>query len=294
MDVSFVIPCYGCRQTVGFTLKGIMNQKTKRSFEILLIDSSPRGIKEWIRSVYPQVRVVSVESRLGAGPARNLGARKASGEYLAFVDADVAPDSDWLERLLERTEGVSGIQVAGGSIINANPEAISSRILYWIEFSEFLPGLPSGFRRHLSGSNLLIRRTDFENSRGFSSHLAMSEDLEMFSQADWKVFFEASARVRHFHRARWRSVTRHLTSLGYWSGRFRRQSGPRIRGSGLKHFPLLSWLLIPYRMIRILGRIWRHRAWEGLQATVLSVPILLALIHWTKGFCRGIRGKDPE
>lgn len=287
-EVSFVVPCYRCRRTLGFTLKSIMEQETGHTFEILLVDSSPGGISNWVRSTYPRVKVISSEKRLGAGAARNLGAKEASGQYIAFLDADVFVSKDWLRILLEKLETDPETTVAGGSIANANPEKAASRILHWVEFSEFLPGLKSGNRNFLSSSNFLIRKSDFQEAGGFSPDFSMAEDLELFTKGRFRIYFDAKARVRHFHRSRWKTAMRHLASLGFWSGAFRRKADRSVPGSWLKQTPAVCWLLVPYRTGRILIRIWRHNFRDGLKATLHFPLVIIALVYWTNGFYRGL------
>jgi glycosyltransferase involved in cell wall biosynthesis len=287
-EISFIVPCYRCRRTVGFTLKSILEQEIGRTFEILLVDSSPGGISNWVRSTYPRVKVISSERRLGAGAARNLGAEEASGQYIAFLDADVLVSKDWLRILLEKLETDPETTVAGGSIANANPEKAASRVLHWVEFSEFLPGLKSGPRNFLSSSNCLIRKSDFQEAGGFSPDFSMAEDLELFTKGRFRLYFDADAQVRHFHRSRWKTAMQHLASLGFWSGTFRRKSDSTIPGAWLKEIPAVCWLLVPYRTVRILTRIWRHNFRDGLKATLHFPLVTIALVYWTNGFYRGL------
>ncbi len=225
--------------------------------------------------------------RLYPGEARNLGARIVEGEYLAFIDADVILQENWLIRLYSRLISIPGIKAAGAVIFNANPEAVPSRILYWLEFSEFLPGSRSGFRSYLSSSNLLLRRNDFLESPGFDSKFAMSEDMVLSRFFSGKMFLDSTTSICHRHRADKKEVQAHLKKLGFWGGRM------RASGSGRGTlFARLKWLtlLLPfYRTLAVLRRVIKADPGQFLQAAALSPLVFMGSCYWAAGFFNGLQ-----
>lgn len=286
-EVSFIIPCYNCRRTIGFALKAVFEQETSLPFEVIVVDSSANPIKEWIDLRFRKVRLIASSERLSAGAARNLGASASKGRFLAFLDADTVALPNWLSALYPQLQKQLDLAVAGGAVQNGNPESMASRIQYWIEFSEFLPGSPAGRRRFLSSSNILIRREAFEQAGGFDPAMTMAEDLLLMKALEGGIYFDNSTGIKHSHRSRWALVSQHLHELGYWSGKLR--SNIDLPGSWLKRAPLLSLTLPFYRLALILLRLWRGDRRQAIQA-VSGSPILLAgLFHWTFGFIRGLR-----
>lgn len=286
-EISFIIPCYHCRRTIGFTLKSIFAQETGRSFEVLVVDSSGGEITDWIRSSFPRIRIIPSQKRLYPGAARNLGAECSKGSTLAFVDADVILSREWLETMLGSRERMEDTGMVGGAIINDNPQTLWSRVLYWIEFSEFLPGQPAGPRQVLPSCNLLIPKELFQRSGGFRNDLAMSEDFEFSSRIPGPHYFEPRAQIFHHHRSRWRSVIHHLRQLGYWSGRTRGEGTQNLRMPPLLLIPLLPF----YRLWRIVIRAFCSSQREGLDV-VLHTPFLMTgLFFWTLGFYGGVRSR---
>jgi glycosyltransferase involved in cell wall biosynthesis len=262
-------------------------QEAAFDYEVIVVDSSPNSVKDWIRTTYPSVRVISSPDRLNPGTARNLGAQNAQGKRLAFLDADAYPSPGWLQGLSSRLDSDPRIHVIGGFVSNANPETLPSRVLHWAEFSEFLPGLPSGFRTMLSSSNLMLERQGFLDSGGFDENFAMAEDL-IFSQSfREKLYFEGSVGVRHHHRTRWSDIRRHLHGLGYWSGRFR--ASHETSGSWIARLPLLSFLLPPFRLAKIMARVFRAGKRRAVSAMACSPLLLWALFSWAIGFYAGLR-----
>lgn len=102
VDVSVVVPCYRCAQTIERAVQSVADQ-TQQPLELILVnDASPDAetalCLRRIRDRHPQwVRVVSLSVNGGAGHARNEGWSLAKGRYLAFLDAD----DSWHPRKLE-------------------------------------------------------------------------------------------------------------------------------------------------------------------------------------------------
>ncbi len=102
--ISIIIPCKGrlnhLRQTLPYWL-----QQQFRPHEILVVDyGCPDGCGDWVQLHYPEVRVVRADpvSGFNVCRCRNLGAAHASGDYLAFADADFIAPPDYLQRMAEQ------------------------------------------------------------------------------------------------------------------------------------------------------------------------------------------------
>ncbi|HUV12132.1 MAG TPA: glycosyltransferase family 2 protein [Acidobacteriota bacterium] len=284
--VSFIVPCYNSRRTIGFTIKAIQKLEFDAPIEVIVVDSSAKPVADWLSSRFPAVKVLTSPERMFPGAARNAGAREARGRYLAFIDADAMPEQYWLDRLHRLTTNDDGIIACSGAITNANPEQFASRVLHWVEFSSFLRGLESGHRPYLSSSNLLISREDFLRTGGFSEDYRMAEDLLFSAKLKEGLHFEGSVGVSHLHRTRWAGVRKHLRALGFWSGRLR--SGGVLSESWISRSRGACLLLPFYRTPAIIFRVFRADRSTGAFALIHAPLIFLALIHWTGGYFLGI------
>lgn len=84
--VSVIIPAYAAAKTIGETLESVLSQ-TMPALEVIVVDDgSPDSTADVVRG-FPGVRLVS-QSNSGPGPALNTGVAAASGDVLAFLDAD--------------------------------------------------------------------------------------------------------------------------------------------------------------------------------------------------------------
>jgi glycosyltransferase involved in cell wall biosynthesis len=286
--VSFIIPCFRSLRTIGFTIESILAQETSTPFEVLVVDSSPTSIKDWIRTHFRSVQVIRSEKRLIPSKARNLGAQTAQADTLAFVDADAVLEPNWLELLLPRISHDPEVSVIGGAIKNANPNSFASKVLHWVEFSEFDQSQNPGFREFISSSNLLVRKSDFEAAGRFDERFEMAEDLLFSTHFPGTVYFDSTTGISHQCRSSWKEVKSHLRALGYWSGRLR--AGYPLRGSWLVRYPLLCFLLPVYRSWKILTRVSKSEYTGRLTILAHTPLIFAALVFWSHGFYQGLKG----
>lgn len=92
--VSVIMPVYNCANTICRAIDSVLVQGI--ALELIIIDDdSQDGLEEQIAGYMdnPAVCYVKNEKNIGAAASRNKGIQMASGEYVAFLDAD-----DWWER----------------------------------------------------------------------------------------------------------------------------------------------------------------------------------------------------
>ena len=103
IKVSIIVPVYNAEQYLQECVDSILHQ-TISDIELLLvddgsIDSSPALCDQYAAQ---DIRVKAIHKPNGrAASARNAGLRAASGEYIAFVDADDWVSPDMYEKMLQ-------------------------------------------------------------------------------------------------------------------------------------------------------------------------------------------------
>lgn len=115
--ISIIVPVYNVEIYLNECLKSICNQ-TKKELEIILIndgstDNSP-FICEAFANKDTRIIVIHHQTSLGVSAARNTGIKKATGEFIGFVDSDdwILPDMyENLENIME--ENNSDISICG-------------------------------------------------------------------------------------------------------------------------------------------------------------------------------------
>jgi GT2 family glycosyltransferase len=179
------------------TLAGLAQQSHPID-EIIVIDNGPTADTERVVSSF-QARYLP-EQRRGYGWARNRGLAEAHGELIYFLDDDCVPEPDWSNVLWNAlTSGdadlVSGSRSPGQPGLPARLEYLST------DGPVLSPGLTAGPARHLSTSNLILRREVVAKVGCFDTTLSMCEDRDFTTRArklGFRLRYEPKARVTHF------------------------------------------------------------------------------------------------
>lgn len=97
--VSVVIPVHNSSKYIYECIKSVIDQ-TYNYFEIIVVDDhSTDETIDIIKSFNSKkIKIFYLKKRYGAGNARNMGVKKASGEYICFLDSDDYFEKDKLEK----------------------------------------------------------------------------------------------------------------------------------------------------------------------------------------------------
>src|SRR6476659_5824791 len=112
--ISVVIPHFNQLDELSKCLDSLDGQTMAREdFEVIVADNaSPVSRSALDATVGDRARLVVVHER-GAGPARNGGVDVASGDVLAFIDADCLAAPGWLDAGIV---GLQGYDIIGGQV----------------------------------------------------------------------------------------------------------------------------------------------------------------------------------
>jgi glycosyltransferase involved in cell wall biosynthesis len=117
VEISVIVCAKNAEKTIEACLKSIEDNKPS---EIIVIDGNSSDATVQIASKYTD-KIYSDEGK-GLAYARQLGARKASSEYIAYVDSDVVLTPNCLQKMLEELQekGYAGIHAQVLSLRNDN------------------------------------------------------------------------------------------------------------------------------------------------------------------------------
>jgi Predicted glycosyltransferases len=185
-DVSIIIPCKNEVDNLKNTVDSIMNSKNKLSFEIIVVDDgSTDGSCDFIKqdkNIYGSIKLISSKN-LGVAGGRNMGASKAEGKYLLFIDAHVYVPDYWLDNLFGTME-----QNNADGVSPAIKDKVGGGIGYgetWNERLEnkWITDMPKNGQEIpiAAGGAFGIKRKVFEDIGGFDKHYEIwgKEDEEI-------------------------------------------------------------------------------------------------------------------
>ena len=143
-DVSVVIPCYNCSNTIERAVSSVFNQ-TLLPHEIILVDDASsddtakklRDIQTTHRPEF--IKIVLLKKNSGPSIARNVGWDKSSSSLIAFLDADDTWHPEKLNIQYKIMTGDKSIVISGHgcSVENKNAIMIDSKF-HIVKKSEIL------------------------------------------------------------------------------------------------------------------------------------------------------------
>lgn len=127
--VSAVVPVRNGERHVARCLEALLGQTWPRDrLEILAVDdASTDATRERVRAL--PVRLLERSAPGGPYAARNTAIRAATGEILAFTDADCTPAKDWIERGVAALLGECADLAAGRVCFDYSPRRSAWELL---------------------------------------------------------------------------------------------------------------------------------------------------------------------
>jgi glycosyltransferase involved in cell wall biosynthesis len=177
VKVSVIIPALNEEECIEQTLKSVVKQKIPRKdYEVIVSDGKSKDKTVRIAKKYAD-KVFSKKNK-SISEARNLGARKAKGEYLIFIDADTRILPTLLSKVIK---AMSDKKVAGGIVrygydTRSIIMKVGNTLHYFLNvfFNNFIPSLLMA-----SGVCLFFRRKSFNKIKGFDQTLHLNEDVDV-------------------------------------------------------------------------------------------------------------------
>ena len=215
--VSVVVCAYNAADTLVDCLTSL-GELTYPRVEIIVVDDGSSDTTAEIAGLYPRVRILD-QPNSGLSAARNAGLAAATGEIIAYTDADCRVDPDWLTYLVQPflTSDVAG--VGGPNVVPADDPWVSQCVAR-------APGGPTHVMlddrvaEHIPGCNMAFRRDALLAIDGFNPvYLRAGDDVDIcwrLQAQKLDIGFAPSALVWHHHRASAGSYWRQ--QVGYGEG----------------------------------------------------------------------------
>lgn len=115
--ISIIVPIYNVQDYLRKCIDSLIDQ-TYKNIEIILVndgtkDDSQAIVDEYVIK-YPEIIKSYIKENGGLSDARNFGIKKASGEYITFVDSDDYVDKSLIEKLYNKIKEDKSDIVASG------------------------------------------------------------------------------------------------------------------------------------------------------------------------------------
>jgi GT2 family glycosyltransferase len=230
---SVIVPTYNRPAQLKTCLQALAAQRYPRDrFEVLVVDDGSAEPPRAVVGSFTETLNVTLLSEPHGGPsaARNAGAARARGEFLAFTDDDCAPTTGWLENIAARM-GNSPACLVGGLTINALTENIysaASQGLIDVIYAHF--NRDPANAQFLASNNIAMPPAQFHAIGGFNSSFHFAEDREFcdrWLRDGYRMTYAPEVVIHHRHYLTLRSLWRQHFNYGRGAFLFHRISGPR-------------------------------------------------------------------
>lgn len=206
--VSVIIPTYNEERSIKDCLASLSTQ-TYDDLEIIIVDDG--STDKSVEFLKESGHIFLKQDHLGPGAARNLGAKKASGEILVFVDADMTFDKDFIRSLIdpiasEKTKGTFSKEeyVSNWENVWARSWSINEGWEPKRRHPKNYPNKQKVFRAILKSE--FDRVGGFDTSRGYNDDWSLSEKLGYKADvAPGAVFYHKNPDnlIEVFMQAKW-------------------------------------------------------------------------------------------
>lgn len=289
--VSVIIATYHRADSLYNALSSIAKQ-VYNNIEIIVVDDN--ADKEWNESVekiinriknnYPSASLLYVcnEKNMGSAGTRNIGIRKANGDYITFLDDDDVYQPEKVEKQVnDMISSRADYGITDLYLYDRNEKLVERRVRSYIKETDKKSLIRYHLKYHLTGTDTLMFRTEYLKQIGMFPPINVGDEFFLMEKAitnGGKLVYSPHCYVKAFiHDGE---------EEGLSSGEHKIQGENALHEEKKKHFSELSkkdiryinvrhHMVIAYAQLRKRNK--RLAIKHGIIATIIS-PIDVFLI----------------
>ena len=214
--ISVVVASFNAERTLVSCLDSLKSLNYP-DYEILLVDDGSTDSTPQIAARYPKVLYLPHQKNLGLSVARNTGIAAATGEIIAFTDADCRADEDWLYYIAGDLLESDFAAIGGPNLLPPEDSAVAAAVMA-------SPGGPAHVMltdrqaEHVPGCNLAAYTWALTELGGFDPIFRRAgDDVDVcwrLQQAGYKIGFSPAAFVWHYRRSTVKAYLRQQEGYG--------------------------------------------------------------------------------
>lgn len=186
--ISVIIPLFNKGFIISETLQSVLAQ-TFTDFEVVIINdgSTDNGFEIVTQFSDERIKLFQQENK-GAAAARNIGIEKASGELIAFLDADDYWCPNHLEELFKLYTDFPNCGIYGSRYFMKISDKKTIKTNYFPsvhnDFRGILPDFFKASKTYRVGltSAIAIPKSVLKNDFLFNSEISSGQDLELYTK----------------------------------------------------------------------------------------------------------------
>jgi glycosyltransferase involved in cell wall biosynthesis len=185
--VSIITPMYNNQAVIKETIESVFNQ-TYSNWELILIDDASTdkttSIVKSMQKMDDRIHLISQHTNRGAAEARNLGTKKAKGNYIAFLDADDLWEKNKLEKQVKLLDtNITDVCFGSYEHMDSKGNSLNKKVY----------ALPKLSYNKLLKANYIGNLTGIYNS----SRIGKIYTKDLKKRQDWLLWLEALNRSEY-------------------------------------------------------------------------------------------------
>lgn len=174
--ISVIIPTYNRAHLLKRAINSVLNQ-TYKDIEVIIVDDcSEDNTKEVVNSIESKkIRYIRLENNSGACKARNVGIKKSSGEYIAFLDSD----DEWCPDKLEKQYNYLIMNESNIVVCNYNYEKWNKTKLAMRKSNNFITYDELLYKNYVTTGAILTKKSILEDVGFFDESMPRYQDWEL-------------------------------------------------------------------------------------------------------------------
>lgn len=203
---TVIIPLYNKEKYIENAIKSILNQ-TFTDFELLIVNDSSTDKSVEIASKFlsEKVHLIHHEKNSGLAATRNTGIKKATSNYVTFLDADDLWKSHFLEKIFHLIQNFPEARIFGTNYEEIwektikkphnGSESLPTDFAGYVNF--FKINLKQGLYNH---GSVCLHKEVYEKVGFYNEIIQLSQDLDFNIRANYhfKLAYDNSVQMSYF------------------------------------------------------------------------------------------------
>jgi len=209
--ISVVIVNFRSDQYLEKCIASLYNFEKPEELEIILVNNEPEKNLEPILENFSEILLINNSENLGFGKAANLGAQKAQGEILFFLNPDTEMQAPFSMQVKEQFFQEPLLAVIGSKIINEQGKKqkwiFGKKLTFWqLVKNNFWGEKENNEDRErevvwVTGAGMFVKKADFLEAGGFDENFFMYfEDVELclkIKKQGKKILYFPQIKIKH-------------------------------------------------------------------------------------------------
>ncbi len=229
--ISIIIPLKQLSYYLIFECLPALESQTYKNFEVIVLPNEQVQYDLSLMRKYKFLRIIPTGKVTKPAEKRDLGAEKATGEMLAFLDDDAYPKNDWLDQAVKGFNGKNVAAVCGPGVLPKRAEyweqVFDEVLKSWIGAAGYTYRFVPQKKRFVDdypSMNFFIRKSLFQKLGGFNNDYWPGEDSKLCNDIVYKIHqkivYDPSVIVYHHRRKDLESYLKQHGNYGFHRGAF--------------------------------------------------------------------------